>query len=181
MDPLYEQTTRQEKVARQHRRTTLKKMERRARKQSSFEQWAWTEIPAYRLGLLLSYSFSVYFGISALIAGIPIFEIGAPTGWTTFQAIAILIAGPLGVLGIVQDTLWFRRVELAAATILSLAVFSYAATMLYIAYATEDMGRVSNGAALMWLATGPIVRMFWLIAQEVAHQQTNHRGGNSDV
>lgn len=166
MDPVIEPTS--QAVTRRRVRNRVredKAFDRlRARERSKFEVWVWTELPAYRLGLLLGYSFAVYFGISALIAGVPAFTLTAPDGWTFIWACLLVIGGPIGLIGILQDTSKFRKTELLAAVIISWALSIYAVTVLFIAYMTGDLTRVAAGAALAWLASGPTIRMFWLVS-----------------
>src|SRR6478735_4126606 len=139
MDPLLEQTDH----STAHRRAVIRRRRdreiRRRRQQSRFEQWAWTEIPAYRLGLLLSYGFAIYFGISAFIAGVPAFNIAAPEGWTPVWSILLIVSGPIGLIGIARDTPKFQVTELFASAVQSLTLITYAGTLLILAYVAGDV------------------------------------------
>ena len=171
MDPILEETSDHEHhklvTARRRRDRVLRKK----RRQTKFERWAWTEIPAYRLGLLLSYTFAVYFGVSALLAGVPAFNLAAPEGWTPVWASLLTLAGPVGLIGIGRDSHAFHKVELVASAVLSTTLVTYAGTMLVLAYWTGDINRVAAGAGFAWLATGPLIRMFWLIQKVLSHRK----------
>jgi hypothetical protein len=119
----------------------------------------------------------MYFGVSALIAGVPAFDLTAPEGWTPIWASLLILAGPLGLLGIASDTTRARASELVAATILSVTLFTYAGTLLFLGYIIGDVGRVAAGAGFAWLTTGPLIRMFWLIAQVLKERKLRKAKG----
>ena len=144
----------------------------RARERSAFETWAWTEVPAYRLGLLLGYSFAVYFGISALIAGVPAFDLAAPEGWTPVWASLLILSGPIGIFGILKDNIRHNKIELVAAVLSASTLVVYAGTILFIAYGTGDLSRSAVGAGIAWLASPAVIRMLWLISRVSTYHTT---------
>ena len=176
VDPLLEQTSGKTDRIRLAARRRADKAYRQRRRQSKFEVWAWTEIPAYRAGLLMSYIFSVYFGLSALIAGVPAFNIAAPEGWTPIWSIILIVAGPIGLIGIIYDTPKFRLTELIASTLLTLTLGTYAITLLVLAYGVGDNGRVAVGSGFLWLFCGPFIRTAWLIPKVLIDRQNRKKG-----
>jgi hypothetical protein len=170
MDPLLEDTSPEqhsERLMRLHTRNL-----RRTQRTRRFYKWAWTELPAYRLGLLLGYSFAVYFGISAFVAGIPSFNIAAPEGWTDIWSAILILAGPIGLVGILKDHPRYYRIELIAAAALSFTLFTYAGTLLFLAYTEGELARAAAGAGFAWLTIAPMIRMFWLIARTVEYHKS---------
>lgn len=135
------------------------------RELSRFELWAWSPITAYRIGLTLSYAAGVYFGVSALIAGVPAFEIAAPPGWTPIWATLVVVASALATVGSINDRKWSRRLELAGAWTLFLTLAGYATVLLILAYADGDTARAAVGAGFVALGVQPGVRMLWLMSQ----------------
>lgn len=135
------------------------------RQPSRFERWAWSEIPAYRLGLTLGYGGTIYFGVSAFIAGVPAFDIAAPDGWTPIWAAVLVLGGTVGLFGSIADSRRFRAVELGGAIALAATLTTYAGTILAIAYGSGDVGRATAGAGFVGLAVPPVIRMLWLISK----------------
>jgi len=161
MDPVLYQTRSTPFAVRRRRR----KRERAERTRSRFELWAWTELPAYRLGLLLGYAGAVYFGISCFIAGVPAFDITAPEGWTPIWSSIITLAGPVGIIGIVKDTPRFHRIEIWASSAISLTLGTYAFSILVLAYGHGDVNRAAAGSGFVWLGGYTVIRTFLLVAK----------------
>ena len=141
------------------------------RQPSRFERWAWSEIPAYRLGLTLGYAGTIYFGLSAFIAGVPAFDIAAPEGWTPIWALVLVLGGMVGLFGSVADSRRLRAIELAGAIALAATLTVYAGTILVIAYGSGDVGRATAGAGFVGLAVPPVIRMLWLISKAFSDRQ----------
>lgn len=171
MDPILEETVTRAPRTLEQSRKAWDTREQSKRGANWLSRWAWTELPAYRLSLLLGYTFTVYFGVSALIAGVPAFTTAAPEGWTLIWATLLVIAGPVGLFGTLRETPRFRKIELWASVVQSGALFVYAGTVLFIAYSAGDDQRVTSGAALAWLASLQIVRMIKLIAEVSADRK----------
>lgn len=135
------------------------------RRPTRFEQWAWSPIAAYRLGLTLSYSAMVYFGVQAFIAGVPAFTIAAPQGWTPIWASVLVLGGITAAIGSASDSKLFERIETAGAWALFLTLATYAVTLLVLAYGTGDNSRAAVGAGFIALGVMPLVRLLWLMSQ----------------
>jgi len=135
------------------------------RELSRFERWAWSPITAYRVGLTLGYLSMIYFGTSAFIAGVPAFQITAPTGWTPIWASVLVIGGLGAAIGSTNSTKLFERIELCGAWALFLTLSGYAATLLWLAYSDGDSNRAAAGAGFVALGIPPGVRLLWLMSQ----------------
>jgi hypothetical protein len=132
---------------------------------SRFERWAWSPITAYRVGLTLGYLATVYFGTSAFIAGVPAFQLTAPSGWTPIWASVLIIGGVVATIGSASSEKAFERTELVGAWALFLTLGCYAATLLWLAYSEGDSNRAAAGAGFVALGVAPGVRLLWLMSQ----------------
>jgi hypothetical protein len=165
MDPVLAATDRRSYAERMSLRKGKDREIRIQRRRSRFETWAWTEVPAYRLALLLGYSFAMYFGISSLIAGVPAFENTSPNWWTIVWAIVIILCGPVGIFGILHESLRFYKIELVSAAALALCMTSYSGSVLFLAYGAGDPARAAAGSGFAWLTSGLVIRMLWLVGK----------------
>jgi hypothetical protein len=167
LDPLLEQTQ-------PHVRSSRRKRPRDPRMPSRLERWAWSEIPAYRVGLFLGYLVLIYIGISAVIAGVPIFDLTAFEGWASIWGSVIIAAGVVGTLGSIHDSPRFRAIELAGAWTASVFLVGYAGPMLAYAYGQNDPNRAAVGAVLTGLTIPPVIRMLWLMAKVLRDRKMAH-------
>lgn len=137
----------------------------------SLRAWASSQVAAYRVGLVMGYVVMMYFGTSAFIAGIPVFEFTTPEGWTPVWAGAVTVGGLIAGIGAIKagtepltrEIRVFNRIELVGAILLFLTLFTYAFILLLIGYQYGDAGRASVGAGFVALGVHPTVRMLWLI------------------
>lgn len=135
-----------------------------------FAQWARSQVATYRTGLVLTYLFMIYFGYSCLTAGVPVFDIAAPEGWTPIWAPMVMIGGLIAACGAVRagsepvtpQVRFFNWVELVGSTILFLTLFVYAGSLLVLGYVFHDDGRVAVGSGFVALGVHPAIRMAWL-------------------
>lgn len=159
MDPLLEET-----APRPRGRERLNLL-RQPRTPTRFERWAWSPIIAYRIGLTAGYLATIYFGVSAFIAGVPAFQIAAPGGWTPIWSSILVLGGAVAAFGSIADGHVFRRVELVGSWALFLTLGGYAAVLLVLAYGAGDVNRAAVGAGFVALGIQPGVRMLWLMSQ----------------
>lgn len=145
-----------------------------------FGRWLLSELPAYRLGLLLGYAGMIYFGISALIAGVPAFDIAAPHWWLWVWAPALILSGPIGLFGVLKDTYTFWKIELVAAILQTGTLFIYSGTLLFLAYGEGNEQRAAVGAGFVCLTIPPLIRMVLLLVKVTSARQgkrgTSHAG-----
>lgn len=138
---------------------------------ASFKKWAASQVAAYRVGLVLSYFAMMYFGASAVVAGIPVFTFTAPEGYTPIWGSAVILGGLVASIGslkagtepVTKEIKVFNRIELVGSMLLFLTLGTYAVTLLIIGYGYADPGRASVGSGFVALGVGPTVRMMWLI------------------
>lgn len=136
-----------------------------SRRWALFERWALSQVYAYRVGLTAGYVATVYFGLSALVAGVPAFDLAAPEGWTPIWGTLLIVGGVVAAAGSLSDSKRFRRVELIGAVFLFLTLGGYAGTLLWLAYGTGDTARAAAGAGFVALGIHPLVRLAWLLSQ----------------
>lgn len=135
-----------------------------------FKQWAGSQVAAYRFGLVLCYLGTIYFGISAVVAGIPAFEFTTPNGWTPIWASVLILGGFSAAIGairageepVTREVRVFNRIELGGAIALFLTLGGYAAVLHILGYQFGDTNRVAAGAGFLALSLQPAVRMIWL-------------------
>lgn len=142
-----------------------------------FRDWAGSQVAAYRIGLVLGYLAMVFFGVSAFIAGIPVFEFTTPNpeSWTPIWATLVALGGFVGSIGairagsepVTKEVKVFNRVELTGAIMLFVPLFIYAGVLLAVGYGigtgVHDSGRISVGAGFFALGVHPTIRMLWLV------------------
>lgn len=122
---------------------------------------------SFQLGLTTKYIAMIYFGLSAAIASVPAFQDAAPKGYAIVWAVALVVGGVLGAFGSVSRAKWFERIELIGATLVTLTVGSYAATLLALAYGEGDAGRAAAGAGFIALTMPSLIRTMWLFSQSL--------------
>lgn len=139
----------------------------------AFGRWSRSQVAGYRVELVARYVSVMFFGITAIRAGIPIFQLTTPDpyGWATVAGVAILSGGLIAGIGATRAgeeparsiVRIFNWVEFVGAAILTLSLGVYAASLLVYGVHYDDLGRQTIGTAMAALATGPAVRMVWLI------------------
>lgn len=142
---------------------------------SRFEQWAWSPISAYRVGLTLTYAATVYFGVSAIVAGVPAFTIAAPNGWTPIWGSVLVLGGAVAAIGSTSSSKRFELVETFGAAALFLTLGGYSGTLLTLAYGAGDSNRAAIGAGFLALGIPSFVRLLWLLTQLGRKQADDER------
>ena len=171
IDPLLEDTGRPPQLARE--RAKLIRPHRIRRTPTRFERWAFSSIIAYRLSLTLGYAAASYCGVSALIAGVPAFQVAAPSWWLIVWAPALILSAFVALLGSVSDSRRSWSTELVGAIGLFITLGTYAAVLLVLAYGSGDSARAAAGSGFVWLGVGPALRMVWLMSQ-LGRKRTAH-------
>lgn len=141
--------------------------ERAVRKLTRFERWAWSPVVSFQIGLTAGYLGMIFFGVSAFIANIPVFEETAPDGWSQYWGAALVTGGILGAIGSIDRHKVFEMVELFGAAATSLSVGTYALSLLFMAYTTGDNDRAAIAAAMVALTLPVLVRTLWLSSQSL--------------
>ncbi len=138
---------------------------------TGFRKWALSQVAAYRVGLVLGYLGTIYFGSQAFIAGVPAFEFTTPRGWTPIWAVILMVGGLVAAIGairagtepVTREVRIFNRIELGGAIALFLTLGVYAAVLLILGYGFGDVNRQAVGSGFVALGIHPAVRMIWLI------------------
>ena len=145
---------------------------------SKFELWAWSPVHAYRISLTVLYVGSTYFGVSAAVAGIPVFLITAPSWWLPWWAGGLILGSIVASFGSIKDTPKFLITELTGALLLFLTIGSYALVLLFTAYIGGDPNRAAVGSGLLVLGALPGMRLLWLISKVFYHYRITRRWGS---
>lgn len=139
-----------------------------------FRKWGSSQVAGYRLELVLGYLGMMFFGWTAIVAGVPLFALTTPDpyGWAVLAGVMILVGGVIGGAGatrageepVTRMVQQFNRAELLGTILLFLSVGLYAVSLLVYGYLINfDPGRQTIGAAMTALSIRPGVRMVWLI------------------
>jgi len=136
-----------------------------------FSTWARSQVTAYRIGLVLGYLATIYFGVSSFVAGLPAFVVTAPSWWTPIWASVVVVGGFIAAIGairagsepVTQSVTRFNRIELVGTVMLFLTLGTYAAVLLILGYYFGDTSRSAVGSGFVALGVHPAVRMIWLI------------------
>lgn len=157
------QDTRPRPVLNARQREKLAREISSPRRRTMFETWAWSPITAYRIGLTLSYFAVGYVGVSAAVAGIPVFDLTAPSGWNVLWGVVVTGAAALAAIGSITDRL--RWLETIGASLTFAMLVSYASALLVVAYGAGDANRAAVGAVVLALGLQPGMRLLWLLSQ----------------
>lgn len=131
--------------------------------QSRFAQWAWSPIILLRVALMAAYLISVYSSVWAFIAGIPVFRLTTPEGYTSFWAILLGTSAVLSAIGSITDR--WQQLEKWASLALSALWLTYVGAMNGIGFGTGDADRQFLAAASLTLLVLPVARFVYLAAQ----------------
>ena len=134
--------------------------------------WASSQVATYRVSLVLGYLAMMYFGGSAFVAGIPVFQLTTPDPasfnvvWSSIVIVGGLVAGigaiRAGTEPVTREVRVFNRIELVGSTLLFVTLFTYAGLLLTLGYTQGDNGRATVGAGFVALGIHPFIRMLWL-------------------
>lgn len=136
---------------------------RARRSQSKFETWAWSPVIVLRVALVATYLMYVYAAIIAFIAGIPVFSLTAPVGYTSIWAVLLGVSAVLSAIGSVADH--WDRVERWASLGLSSMMLAYVGGLNIVGYISGDLARQFVGAIAIIAFILPATRFVYLAAQ----------------
>lgn len=126
-------------------------------------RWAWGPTIVLRVALVATYLVSVYASVWAFIAGIPIFTLTSPEGYTPVWAVLLGTAGVVAAVGSITDR-WSKIEKWAALTLFSLWL-AYFGGMNYVGFTLSDTDRQFLGGASIQHLIIPLVRFVYLAAQ----------------
>lgn len=135
------------------------------RKPSRFEIWAWSHVLSFQVGLTASYVALINFGIAGTIASPPSIDLTTPSWYPGYWAVALIVGAVLAAFGSISRKRVFERIETVGASILTIAVGSYAAILTWVAYGAGDPDKIAGAAGFTALAVPIIIRCMWLFSQ----------------
>lgn len=136
-------------------------------------KWSRSQVAGYRLELIFGYLGIMFFGWTAIQAGIPLFKLTTPDpyGWALAAGILVFAGGVIAGAGaarageepVTRAVRVFNLIETVGTGLLFLVLGVYAVSLLVYGYTYGDSGRQTIGAAMSALAATRGVRMAWLI------------------
>lgn len=139
---------------------------------SRFAVWAWSPIIVLRVALLAAYLISVYSSVWAFIAGVPVFTLTTPQGWTPVWAVLLGTSAVVAAIGSITDR--WQKLEKWASMVLSAMWFAYVGGMNLVGFADGDPSRQFLGAASITLLALPVSRFVYLAAQSGKKKHVHH-------
>ena len=130
---------------------------------SRFAIWAWSPIIVLRVSLVTIYLLWTYAAGIAFIAGVPVFDLTTPVGWTPVWATVLGTSAMLSALGSLADR--WSSVERWSSLILSGMIFAYVGSLNLVAWVEGDLTRQFVGAVALIAAVLPVTRFVYLAAQ----------------
>jgi hypothetical protein len=136
---------------------------RSPRRRTPFEVWAWSPVSILRVALVITYLIVVGFAVTSFIAGVPVFELTTPVGYTAPWAVLLCASAIAAAIGAVNDH--WRQLERWASLMVTNLLLPYVAALHIIGYISGD----PNRQAVSWVALGllvlPLTRFLWLASQ----------------
>lgn len=125
--------------------------------------WAWSPIIVLRVALLITYGLYVYFAVISFIAGVPVFNLTTPEGYTPVWAVLLGIAALIAAIGSIADR--WNHWERWASLVVSSLMLTYVGSLNAIAFIAGDVTRQAVGGAVAIGLVLPMCRFFWLASQ----------------
>jgi hypothetical protein len=131
--------------------------------QSKFAVWAWSPVIVLRIALLAAYLVSVYASVWAFVAGVPVFTLTTPQGYTAVWAVLLGGSAVVSAVGSITDR--WQQVEKWASLVLSALWLAYVGGLTGVGFAEGDPDRQFIAAASITLLVLPVARFVYLAAQ----------------
>lgn len=125
--------------------------------------WAWSPIIVLRASLVSVYVLYIYSSVIAFIAGVPIFTLTTPAGWTPVWAVLLGAASVVSAIGSISDR--WQKVEKWSTLGLSALLLAYIGGLNIVGFVEHDLDRQFIGAIALIAAVLPIARFVYLAAQ----------------
>lgn len=125
--------------------------------------WVWSPIIVLRVGLVAIYLLYVYASVIAFLAGVPIFDLTTPQGYTPIWAALLGASAVASAIGSITDR--WQKVERWATLVLSAMLLTYIVPMNVVGFLEQDASRQFVGVIAMIAGVMPIVRFVYLAAQ----------------
>lgn len=130
---------------------------------SRWAVWAWSPVIVLRIALVGVYLGFVYASVIAFIAGVPVFRLTAPEGYTSVWAILLGTSAVLSAVGSVTDR--WQQLEKWASLVLSAMMLAYMGGLNGVGFVEGDLDRQFVGAIAFIAFILPAVRFVYLAAQ----------------
>lgn len=125
--------------------------------------WAWSPTIVLRISLAGTYLLWVYCAVIAFIAGVPIFDLTTPRGYTPVWAVLLGVSGIVSLVGSTTDA--WQRVERWASLTLSAMIMPYIVALNSVGWIEGDLNRQFAGGVAIIAGILPFTRFIYLVAQ----------------
>ncbi len=125
--------------------------------------WAWSPVIVLRVALVITYVCYIYASVIAFIAGIPIFLLTAPEGYTSVWAVLLGVSAIVAAIGSTTDR--WQSLERWASLGLSALLLAYIGGLNLVGFVEGDLDRQFIGAIALIAGILPITRFVYLAAQ----------------
>lgn len=130
---------------------------------SRLAMWVWSPVIVLRVALVVTYVLYVYASIIAFIAGIPVFKLTTPEGYTSVWAVLLGSSAIVAAIGSTTDR--WQALECWASLALSALLLTYIVWLNLVGFIEGDLDRQFIGAAALIAGILPITRFVYLAAQ----------------
>lgn len=125
--------------------------------------WAWGPVVVLRIALVAVYLGYVYASVIAFLAGVPVFRLTAPEGYTSVWAVLLGTSAVLAAVGSISDR--WQQLEKWASLVLSAMMLAYVGGLNGVGFVEGDLDRQFVGAIAFIAFILPAVRFVYLAAQ----------------
>lgn len=125
--------------------------------------WAWGPVVVLRIALVAVYLGYVYASVIAFLAGVPVFRLTAPEGYTSLWAVLLGTSAVLAAIGSITDR--WQQLEKWASLVLSAMMLAYVGGLNGVGFVEGDLDRQFVGAIAFIAFILPAVRFVYLAAQ----------------
>lgn len=136
---------------------------REARRISKFETWAWSPIIVLRIALTTIYGVIFYAGIVAIVAGIPLFSLTAPVGYSAPWGAVLAVSALIASIASGHDS--WQKVEKWAGGVMTVMLSGYVVGINIVGFVSQDPTRQFGGAIAIAAFVLPVTRVIYLAAQ----------------
>ena len=130
---------------------------------SQLAMWVWSPVIVLRVALVITYVLYVYASIIAFIAGIPVFKLTTPEGYTSVWAVLLGSSAIVAAIGSTTDR--WQALERWASLALSALLLTYIGGLNLVGFIEGDLDRQFIGAVALIAGILPITRFVYLAAQ----------------
>jgi len=130
---------------------------------SKWAIWAWSPVIVLRVALVGVYISYIYASVIAFIAGVPVFRLTAPEGYTAVWAVFLGVSATLSAIGSISDR--WQQLEKWSSLGLASMMGAYVGGLNGVGFVEGDLDRQFIGAIAFIAFILPAVRFVYLAAQ----------------